>query len=91
MIGTVAMTATVAEQSLPGGATTSLTETHGDWTVACVAPEGVARCAITQTQVSGENRQWVLGVELTAAEGGVASGVLGYRSGSGSIPTCVSR
>lgn len=66
----------VAAQGLPGGAT-SLNETHGDWTVACATREGVARCVITQTQVSGENRQRVLAVELTAAEGGnTVNGVL---------------
>jgi invasion protein IalB len=60
-------------QGLPGGAT-SLDETHGDWTVTCRTRDGVARCAISQTQVSGENRQRVLAVELTAAEGGEAAG-----------------
>lgn len=59
-------------QGLPGGAS-SLNETHGDWTVACVTVESAARCAITQTQVSGENRQRVLAVELAAAEGGNAA------------------
>lgn len=63
-------------QGLPGGAT-ALNETHGDWTLACVAAEGVARCAITQTQVSMENRQRILAVELTATEGGnTAHGML---------------
>lgn len=66
----------VAAQGLPGGAT-SLNETHGDWTVACVAPEGAVRCAMTQAQVSGENRQRVLAIELAAAEAGNATnGVL---------------
>ncbi|WP_244467883.1 invasion associated locus B family protein [Nitratireductor soli] len=66
----------VAAQGLPGGAT-SLNETHGDWTVGCRTAEGAVRCAMTQTQVSGENRQRILAVELAAAEGGnAASGVL---------------
>ncbi|WP_127144325.1 invasion associated locus B family protein [Pelagibacterium montanilacus] len=62
-------TGSVPAQGLPGGAN-SLNETHGDWTVACVAPEGVARCAMTQTQVQGESRERVLAIELTTADGG---------------------
>lgn len=63
-------------QGLPGGAST-LNETHGDWTVACVAPEGNVRCAISQSQVSGQNGQRVLTIELRAAESGaVANGTL---------------
>ncbi len=62
-------------QGLPGGAT-SLNETYGDWMVACVTQDKMGRCAMTQTQV-GENRQRVLAVELSAAEGGnEANGVL---------------
>lgn len=45
-------TGSVAAQGLPGGAT-SLSETYGDWTVACVAPEGVVRCAMNQTHHAG--------------------------------------
>jgi invasion protein IalB len=37
------------------------------------ATGGATRCAITQTQVNGENRQRVLAVELTAAEGGTVT------------------
>lgn len=59
-------------QGLPGGAS-NLTETHGDWRVNCVAPEGAVRCGITQIQVQGENRQRVLAVELTATEAGQAA------------------
>lgn len=65
-----------AAQGLPGGAS-SLNETHGDWTVACTVPEGAVRCAVSQVQVNGENRQRVLSVELAATEGGnAASGAL---------------
>src|SRR5690606_27441238 len=61
---------------LPGGAS-SLNETHGDWRVACTAPEGAVRCAVSQTQVQSENRQRILAIELTATEGGdAASGTL---------------
>jgi len=69
MMGSVGM---AAAQGLPGGAT-SLNETHGDWTVVCTTRVEVADCAITQTQVSSENRQRVLAVELTTAEGGNAA------------------
>lgn len=63
-------------QGLPGGAS-SLNEKHGDWTVACAMRENAVNCAISQTQVRGENRQRVLTVELTATEGGnAASGTL---------------
>ncbi len=65
-----------AAQGLPGGATT-LNETHGEWRVTCAAPEGAVRCAISQAQVRGENRQRVLAIEIFAAEGGnTASGTL---------------
>lgn len=56
-------------QGLPGGAT-SLNETHGDWRVTCATQENVVRCAVSQVQVNNQNRQRVLSVELTAAEGG---------------------
>lgn len=63
-------------QGLPGGAS-SLNETHGDWTVVCSTAQESVRCAIAQNQVSGENRQRVLAVELQAAEGGAsATGML---------------
>jgi len=63
-------------QGLPGGAT-SLNETHGDWTVACVAPEATVTCVVSQVQVNNESRQRVLSVELQAAEGGnTAAGTL---------------
>ncbi|MFN8681315.1 invasion associated locus B family protein [Paracoccus sp. P2] len=63
-------------QGLPGGAT-SLNETHGDWRVTCTVPEGAVRCVISQTQLSNENRQRVLAVELSATENGqAASGTL---------------
>jgi invasion protein IalB len=61
-------------QGIPGGAT-SLNETHGDWTVSCTAPEGIARCKILQLQVQGENQQRVLAIELTTDDSG-ATGTL---------------
>ncbi|MFC5384645.1 invasion associated locus B family protein [Aquamicrobium segne] len=63
---------TAAAQGLPGGATT-LSETHGDWTVACTTPDGTVRCAASQVQINSQNRQRVLSVELTATEGGSAT------------------
>ena len=68
-IASLLTTGVASAQGLPGGAT-SLNETHGDWTVACHAPDGTVRCAMTQTQINGENRQRVLAIELTPASGG---------------------
>lgn len=63
------------ETGLPGNAS-SLREGHGDWQVACAAPEGAVRCAMSQTQVS-ENRQRVLSIELTSGDDSpTASGAL---------------
>ncbi len=59
------------ETGLPGNAS-SLREGHGDWRVTCAAPEGVVRCAMTQTQVS-ENRQRVLSIELTTGDDAMAA------------------
>lgn len=59
------------EAGLPGNAS-SLREGHGDWQVACTAPEGTVRCAMTQTQVS-ENRQRVLSIELTTGDDAMAA------------------
>ena len=70
------LTSGAAAQGLPGGAT-SLNETHGDWTVACTTHEDIARCALTQTQVNGQDGQRVLAVQLTAGQDGEAvNGVL---------------
>jgi invasion protein IalB len=55
-------------QGIPGGAT-SLNEIHGDWTLSCTAPDGVAHCTISQLQLQGENRQRLLAMELTRARG----------------------
>jgi len=58
-----------AGSGLPGNAT-SLTETYGDWTVICAAPQDAA-------QVNRQNGQRVLAIELAAIEGGnAASGTL---------------
>ena len=59
------LTGNAAAQGLPGGAT-SLNETHGDWTVACATREGTTRCAMSQTQVRGQDRQRVLSIEVQA-------------------------
>lgn len=77
LAATLALAASGASaEGLPGGAS-SLNETHGDWTVTCLTAEGVVRCAATQAQVSGENRQRLLTIELASAAGGnEASGVL---------------
>ncbi|SDU23398.1 invasion associated locus B family protein [Stappia sp. ES.058] len=64
------------ETGLPGNAS-NLREGHGDWQVACTAPEGAVRCAMSQTQVRSENRQRVLSIELASADdGNAANGAL---------------
>ena len=65
----------VLSQGLPGGAS-SLNEAHGDWAVVCTVPEGTVHCSMSQTHVSGENGQRVLGVELRMAAGGGVNGLL---------------
>jgi len=52
--------------TLPGGAS-SLQETYDDWQVACGQQGGVKRCAMGQQQISKENRQRVLDIELWPA------------------------
>lgn len=63
-------------QGLPGGAS-ALNETHGDWTITCLAAEDAVQCTMVQTQVSGEARQRVLSIQFAAVDaGGSAEGVL---------------
>jgi invasion protein IalB len=44
-----------------------LQETYDDWQVACGQQGGVKRCAMGQQQISKENRQRVLDIELWPA------------------------
>ena len=48
----------------PSGGASSLQETYDDWQVACGQQGGVKRCAMGQQQISKENRQRVLDIEL---------------------------
>ncbi|HWK64106.1 MAG TPA: invasion associated locus B family protein [Rhizobiaceae bacterium] len=64
-----------AQQALPGGAT-SLNETHGDWTVACVVQDNNKRCTLSQQQVDAQSRQRMLAIELGASSDGKAQGAL---------------
>jgi invasion protein IalB len=57
--------ATVAAQTLPGGAT-ALQETHGDWRVACSQPGGKTLCTLSQQHANKESNQLVLAIELNA-------------------------
>lgn len=61
--------------SLPGGAS-SLNETHGDWTVACVLQDKNKRCSLSQQQVDAQSRQRMLAIELGAVSDGKAEGAL---------------
>jgi invasion protein IalB len=51
---------------LPGGAT-ALAETFNDWQVVCAIQNAARRCAAKQEQISQQNKQLVLAVELTPA------------------------
>lgn len=64
-------------QGLPAGAS-SLSETYGDWQIACSVTENGPVCTLSQTQLSNdERRQRVLAVELRAAdEAGIVNGLL---------------
>ena len=55
-----------AASTLPGGAS-ALQETYDDWQVACGQQGNVKRCAMVQQQISKENRQRVLDIELWPA------------------------
>ncbi len=59
------------EVTLPGNAS-SLRESHGDWQVACATKQGAVRCAMSQTQLRGQDRQRVLTVELSSSGDGNA-------------------
>lgn len=61
--------------ALPGGAT-SLNETHGDWTVACIVQDNNKRCTLSQQQVDAQSRQRMLAIELGAAADGKTQGAL---------------
>jgi invasion protein IalB len=59
---------------LPGGAS-SLTETYGDWSVACQSGQAAIRCAISQQQVR-QDGQRVVTIELQTAPEGALGGNL---------------
>jgi invasion protein IalB len=53
--------------TLPGGAS-SLQETYQNWQVVCTQRESAKQCVMSQQQVSRQNQQRVLLVELTPAK-----------------------
>ncbi|XSG82266.1 MAG: invasion associated locus B family protein [Methyloligella sp. ZOD6] len=61
--------------SLPGGAS-SLTETHGDWTVRCTVEAEGKRCAFSQSLGNKQTGQRLLSMELGPVEGGVEGVIL---------------
>jgi invasion protein IalB len=63
-----------SESTLPGGAT-SLQETHGDWRVTC-SQQSEKVCSLSQQQVSAENRQRIIVVELKATDPDKVEGTL---------------
>lgn len=60
---------------LPGGAS-SLQEGFGDWTVACVLPDGRKTCSLSQTQADPQTKQRVLAMEVTIGTDGAPTGIL---------------
>src|ERR1700753_227587 len=52
-----------AASTLPGNAS-SLTEAHDDWTVRCTVTNNVVDCAAQQEQISNQNKQRVLAIEV---------------------------
>jgi invasion protein IalB len=58
--------ASAATGVLPGGST-ALSETFNDWQVVCAVQGATKRCAAKQEQISQQNKQLVLAVELTPA------------------------
>ena len=49
--------------SLPAGVT-SLSETYGDWVVACQTQNGAPRCQMTQTQTDQKTQQLYMAMEV---------------------------
>ncbi|TNB47389.1 invasion associated locus B family protein [Martelella lutilitoris] len=64
-----------ASATLPDGAS-SLSETYQDWRVECVSDGDADRCVMAQVQVTKENGQRVISVELTAPAADQAQGVI---------------
>lgn len=67
--------AQAAQSTLPGGAS-SLSETYKDWQVSCVQQGAVRRCVMAQQQISSQNRQQVLAIEINTVAGKKAEGTL---------------
>jgi len=66
-------TGPAAQAQMPVGPS-SLQETYGDWTVACLTQETIRRCAMAQRLVQQDERQ-VVAAELSLADEGM-SGLL---------------
>lgn len=61
--------------SLPGGAST-LTETHGNWTVACEVKDNKKRCEFSQAIGNKKTGRRILSIELQPVGGDAARGVI---------------
>jgi invasion protein IalB len=68
LIALALTTAAHAAATLPGGAS-SLTEAHDDWTVRCEVAQGVVHCAAQQEQLSTQNKQRVLAIQIEPGSG----------------------
>ena len=66
--------ADLAASTLPGGAS-ALSETYGDWQVACSQQEAAKHCSLSQSLVR-QDGQRVLAIELAAPTAGVVTGII---------------
>ena len=65
----------VEAAQLPNGVS-SLSETYGDWVVACQMQNDTPRCQMTQTQTDTKSRQLVMAMEVRAGADGAMNATL---------------
>ncbi len=67
--------ASAGAASLPNGVS-SLSETYGDWIVACQTQGGEPRCQMTQTQTDQKTQQLFMAMEVRRADNGAMAATL---------------
>ena len=75
MVGAALASPSLAATALPGGAS-SLTETHGDWTVRCATEGAGVICEVRQEQQSNDTQQRVLAIGLGSSAGGTSGNLV---------------
>lgn len=63
LIGALSLAAPASAASLPNGMS-SLSETYGDWIVACQMQKDTPRCQMTQTQTEPKSKQLFMAMEV---------------------------